>query len=118
MIRSMVEAALMILIVLFVTGYVTIPGVHIPNYQLYTYNHHIFTLNELLIFLVLFWIIGFVPRYLRIFVGALLIIWIVATLGIIAVTNLPAIVIGVLIFALLIHRSFHHYSRYRRRYYE
>lgn len=114
----MVEAALMILIVLFVAGYVTIPGIHIPNYQLYTFNHHIFTLNELLIVLVLFWIIGFVPRFMRIFVGALLLIWIVSTLGIIAVKNLPAIVIGVLIFAVLIHRCFHHYYRYRRRYEE
>lgn len=115
---SMVEAALMILILLFVAGYVSIPGVTIPNYQLYTLNHHVITLDEVLIALVIFWIIGFVPRFLRIFLGALLLIWILSSLGVIAVKNLPAISIGVVILAVLLHRGFHHYTRYRRRYYE
>lgn len=112
----MVEAALMILIVLFVTGYLSIPGIHIPDYHIYTFANHIITLNELLIALVLFWIIGFVPWFLRVFLGAVLIIWILATFGIIAVNHLPEISIGVIIFAVAFHRIFYHYSRYRRRY--
>ena len=87
-----------------------------PNYHLYTFNAHVLTLNELLIALVLFWIIGFVPWFLRLFLGALLIIWLLASFGIIMVNHLPEISIGVIIFAVGFHRIFYHYSRYRRRY--
>lgn len=113
----MIEAALMILIVLFVLGYVNIPGVTIPNYHLYTLNHHVITLYEVLIFIVIFWVIGFAPRFLRIIAGALLIIWILSTFGIITVKGLPAIIVLALIGVTTLHRSFHWYRYYRRRYY-
>src|SRR5476649_15513 len=101
----MIEAALAILVILFVSGYVSIPGIHIPNYHIYTLNNHVITLNEILIVFVIFWLIRFAPGYLRIFVGALLIIWILATIGIIMVTGLPAIIIATLILVVFLHRT-------------
>ena len=114
----MVEAALVILLALFLLGFVKIPGVTIPNYQLFVLNHHTVTLFEVLIVSVVFGMLMFLPRFLRIIAGALIIIWIIATLGIIVVNGLPAITIIILMLILTLHRSHHWYRHYRRRYYE
>lgn len=113
----MIEAAILILIVLYVLGYVSIPGVSIPNIQIYTFNNHHITLYELLIIGVLFAVLSFAPRFLRIVIGAVSLIWVLSTIGIIAVKGLPALVIIALIFIMIFHRSIHYYRRYRRRYY-
>ncbi len=115
--KGMIETALAILVILFVLGYVSIPGVTIPNYHIYTFNNHQITFYEILIFFVIFWLLKLLPRYLRIVAGALLIIWIISTLGFIAIKGLPLIIIAALILVTLSHRSFHYYHRYRRRYY-
>lgn len=112
----MIETALMILIILYVLGYVNIPGVTIPNYHIYAFNHHVITLNEILITAAIFLMIGFAPRFLRIIAGALLIIWVISTLGFINVKGLQSIIIISLIVIVIGHRSFHYYHRYRRRY--
>lgn len=112
----MVEASIIILIILFVLGYVSIPGVTIPNYQVYTLNHHVITLYEILILIVIFWMLKVLPYYLRVVAGALLLIWIASTLGFIMVKGLPMVIIIALILVTVSHRSFHWYHRYRRRY--
>lgn len=114
----MIEATLVILLGLFLLGFVHIPGVTIPNYQLFVMNHHMITLYEVLIVLVAFGLLMFLPRFMRIIVGALLIIWIISTLGIIVVNGLPAVSIIILMLVVFLHRSFHWYGHYRRRYYE
>ncbi len=114
----MVEIALILLIGLFLLGFVQIPGVNIPNYQLFVVNAHTVTLYEILTIVVVFGMLTFLPRFLRIVVGALLIVWILATFGFIVVKGLPAITIIALLLIVGLHRSFHWYGRYRRRYYE
>ena len=113
----MIEVALTVLAILFLLGLVHIPGVNIPNYQLFVFNHHPITLFEVLMVAAAFGILTLLPHFLRIVVGALLIIWIISTLGIIVVNGLPAISIIALMIIVLGHRSFHWYGRYRRRYY-
>lgn len=113
----MVEAALIILLALFLLGFVKIPGVNIQNYKLFMLNHHMITLYELLIVVVAFGMIMFLPRFMKMVVGALLIIWIVASLGYIVVSGLPEITIVILLLVVTFHRSFHWYRHYRRRYY-
>lgn len=114
----MIEATLVILLALFLLGFVHIPGVTIPDYKLFVLNHHMITLFEILIVIVAFGLLALLPRFLRIIVGALLIIWIISTLGIIVVNGLPAITIIILMIIVVCHRSFHWYHHYRRRYYE
>lgn len=114
----MIELALVLLLGLFLLGFIKIPGITIHNYNLFTLNHHTVTLFEVLTLIVIFGLLVLLPRFLRIVIGALLIIWIMATLGIIAVQGLPIITIVVLMVVVSIHRSFHWYHRYRRRYYE
>lgn len=114
----MIEATLVLLLALFLLGFVHIPGVNIPNYKLFVFNHHTITLFEILIVIVAFGLITLLPRFLRIIIGALLIIWIISSLGIIVVNGLPAISIAVIMIVVAFHRSFHWYHRYRRRYYE
>jgi hypothetical protein len=114
----MVEFALLLLIGLFLLGFVQIPGISIYNYHLFTFNHHNITLFEVLTVIVVFALLGFIPKLLRIVIGALLIIWILSTLDIIMVKGLPVITIVVLMVVLSFHRSFHWYHRYRRRRYD
>jgi len=114
----MIEAALVILLILFLLGLVHIPGVNIPNYKLFVFNHHTITLFEVLMIIVAFGILALLPRFIRIIVGALLIIWIISTLGIIVINGLPIISIITLMVVVVLHRSFHWYRHYRRRSYE
>lgn len=113
-----IELALVLLLALFLLGFVKIPGVTIPNYHLFTFNHHVVTLFELLTVIVIFGMLVLLPRFLRIVVGALLIIWIISLLGIIAVQGLPIITIVTLMVVVSLHRSFHWFRHYRHRYYE
>ena len=110
----MIEFALVIVVGLYILGIVKIPGVTIPNYHLFTLNHHTVTLFNVLTVFVIFGVLFLLPRFMRIVVGALLIIWIIALLGIINVQGLPAITILILIGVIFLHRSFHWYHRYRR----
>ncbi|MGI8419649.1 MAG: hypothetical protein ACR2LN_03315 [Candidatus Levyibacteriota bacterium] len=114
----MVEVTLVILLALFLLGFVHIPGVNIQNFKLFVMNHHTITLYEVLIVIVAFGLLMFLPRFMRIIVGALLIIWIISTLGIIMVNGLPAISIIILLLVVTFHRSFHWYGHYRRRRYD
>jgi len=114
----MIEATLVILLALFLLGFIHIPGVNIQNYKLFVMNHHTITLYEVLIVIVAFGLLMFLPHFMKIIVGALLIIWIISALGIIVVNGLPAISIVILLLVVTFHRSFHWYRHYRRRYYE
>lgn len=112
----MVEAILAILILLYVLGFIKIPGVSIPNYHLFTYNGHTITLFEILIACVVIWLITNLPLWLRFIIGFLLILWILATFGIIAVPGLAPVIFIVIVAGVFIHRTHHWYRYYRKRY--
>lgn len=98
----MLGAILLILIVLWFFGYIHIQGISIPNFPLLTLNGHSISLWDLLIFLVILWAIEALPGPLRAIAGILLIIWILSTLGIIAIVGMSHVVIVVLIIALVL----------------
>jgi hypothetical protein len=98
----MVGAILLILTVLWFFGYIHIQGLSIPNYPLFALNGHSISLWDLLIFLVILWAIEALPGPLRAIAGILLVIWVLSTLGIIAIVGLSHLIVVVLIICLVL----------------
>lgn len=101
----MIAILLIILIGLWFLGYIHFPFFPIPDAVLFSINNHPITLWNLLIFLVVAWIVGILPRPFREIAGALLILWILSVLGVIAIAALSnllilAIIIGLVFFLL------------------
>ncbi len=88
----MLALLLIILIALWFLGYIHISG-YIPNFPLFSINNHSISLWDILILLAIAWAIGVLPSPLRQIAAALLIIWILATLGIIAIGGLAQIIV-------------------------
>jgi hypothetical protein len=97
----MLAAIIIILIILWFLGYVNIGNINIPDLQLFTINGHNISLWDLLILLVIAWAIGVLPSPLRQIAMVALVLWILATLGILAITGLPSIIIIALILGLI-----------------
>lgn len=114
----MIEAILVVLILLYVLGFISIPGVSIPNYHLFVFNGHNVTLFEVLIAGVILWLISNLPYWLKFIIGLLLLVWLLATFGIIAVPGLAPVILVIIIVGVFIHRTHHWYHRYRHRYYD
>jgi hypothetical protein len=96
----MLGAILVILIALWVLGYISIPGLVFPNISLFSLNGHPVTLWNVLILLVVAWAIGILPSPLREIGAVMLLLWILSTLGIFAVAGLPSLIILALIIGL------------------
>lgn len=97
----MLAAILIILVILWVLGYIHITG-FIPDLTLFTINGHGITLWDLLILLVIGWAIGILPSPLRQIAAVLLVLWILATLGILAISGLAQIIVLAVIVGLLL----------------
>lgn len=97
----MTEVIVVLLVILWVLGYIQIPGVNIPNPTLFTVNGHAVSLVDLLVFGVIIWALEILPSPLKQIAFVLLLLWVLATVGIIAIASFPSIVIVALIVALL-----------------
>lgn len=98
----MLIAIVIILIILWFLGYVPISGISIPNLALFTINNHVITLWELLIFLVIGWAIGILPRPLQAIASVLLLLWVLSVLGILAIAGLANIIVLLIIVGLIV----------------
>lgn len=81
------------LLLLYFFGYIHIPGLYIPNPLLFTFGGHDVTLSTLLIFLAIMWAIEVLPSPLRQIAFVLVILWILSTLGFIAVAGLSNLLV-------------------------
>lgn len=98
----MLSAIILILIVLWLLGYMPISGITSPEIILFTINNHAVTLWELLILVVVGWAIGILPRPLQAVASVLLLLWVLSVLGIFAIAGLPNILVLVIIVGLII----------------
>ncbi len=98
----MLKAIIIILIVLWFLGYAPLSGISIPNFILFTINNHHITLWDILILGVVSWAIGILPSPLQGIASVLLFLWILSTLGILAITGFSNIIVLVIIVALII----------------
>jgi hypothetical protein len=111
----MLLTIVVLLIVLWFLGYVQLSNVVIPNVPLFMINERLVTLVELLIFLAIVWAVSILPTPLRQIGFAVVVLWVLATLGIIAVAGLSSIlVIAVIIGVLASLLGLLEGGRYRR----
>jgi hypothetical protein len=101
----MLLTLIVLLVVLWLLGYVSIPAIQIPDIRLFTINSHIITLWDVLIFMVLLAVIGILPGPFRQIAAALSLLWLLALLGLITITGLPnllvvAIIVGLIAYSL------------------
>lgn len=98
---SMLALIIILLIVLWYLGYIQIPAFPFLNHILFVINSHPVTIWEVLILLVIAWAIGVLPSPIKQIAGVLLILWILGTLGFIAVMGFSSIVVIAIIVGLI-----------------
>lgn len=100
--NSMLLALLLILIILWLLGYIPVAIFAIPNLVLFSINNHPISLWNLIVFAIILAIIGVLPRPFREIASVLLILWILSLLGIFFIAGFSniivlAIIIGVIV---------------------
>lgn len=99
----MIEALLIILIILWFLGYVSIPGIIIPDMVLFSINNHPITLWSILILVILSWIVGMLPSPFREIATVLGVLWILSVIGILAIGGLSQLFVIAIIFGLIFY---------------
>jgi len=97
--KIMLITLVVLLVVLWFLGYIHLPA--IPNFALFVMNGHTISLWDLLTFLVIAWIIGILPGPFRYIGVALLLLWLMALFGVIALTGLSNILLIAIIVGLI-----------------
>jgi hypothetical protein len=94
-------ALLVLLIILWFLGYVHVPIFTVPDIPLFVINGHTVTLVEVLIFLVILTAAGILPTPFRQIGFVALVLWLLSTLGILAITGLSSILVIAIIVGLV-----------------
>ncbi|HEV7666310.1 MAG TPA: hypothetical protein VGQ62_22440 [Chloroflexota bacterium] len=97
----MLLTLLVLLVVLWFLGYLHIPSFTLPDVALFTVNGHVVTLVETLIFLVIMTAVGVLPTPLRQVGFALALVWVLSTLGVLAIPGLASILVIAIIVGLI-----------------
>lgn len=103
--KFMIITLLIVLIVLWLLGYLNIGFINIPDITLLTINGRSISLWDLLILLVVGIIIKILPGPFRQIAAVLLILWVLSVLGILSIAGLSnilliAIIIGLVFFVI------------------
>lgn len=98
----MIEFVLAVIFVLWLLGFLEIGFL---NFFLLNLGGRDITVKDLLIFLLILWLIGLLPRPFREIVSVLFVLWVLTTLGVIAIAGFSnilvlAVVVGVVVFLL------------------
>lgn len=96
----MLVAILLILIVFWFLGYGPLTVFH---FRLFQFNGHIITVWDVLIFLLVIWLVDLLPAPFRQIAVVVLIIWLLATLGVIAIPALSSLLIIATVLGLLLY---------------
>ena len=97
----MLITVLVLLVVLWLLGYIHISKLTLPDVSLFAINGHIVTLIELLIFVVILVAVSVLPTPLRQIGYAVVVLWVLSTLGIIAIAGLAPILVLAIIVGLI-----------------
>lgn len=98
----MLIVLILVLIILWFLGYVSVGDLNIPDITLFTLNGQVISLWDLLILGALLWAVSILPTPLRQIAGVGLILWVLATLGIIALAGLPSLIVIAIILGLVV----------------
>ena len=86
----MLAAIIVVLIILWFLGYISVSGVNIPDLTLFIVNGHPITLWSLLIFALVAWAISLLPRPLQAVASILLLLWVLSVLGLLPILTFAA----------------------------
>lgn len=101
----MLIALLVVLIILWILGYLPAGGVTIPDITFFVINGHPVTLLNLIALIVISWIVGLLPSPFRLIASMLLVLWVLSVVGILAFAGLSqwlvlTIIVGLVFYIL------------------
>lgn len=96
------QILLALLVLFWLLGYIHIPWLTIPRFPIFEFNGRVISFYDIIIFILIIWAIGILPTPFRQIASALVVLWVLSLLGIIAIAGLSnllviAIIVGVLI---------------------
>ena len=97
----MAEILVVLLVLLWILGFIQIPGINIPNPNIFVINGHWVSLVDILLVALFIWALEILPTPFKEIAFVLLVLWLLSILGIIALANFSSIIIIALIIALL-----------------
>ncbi len=99
------SAILIILIILWLLGFLRIPALPILHRELFNIFGHGVSLWEILVFIVIMWAMESLPSPLRQIAYVLVLLWVLSIFGIIAVSGLSNLLVLALIIGLVVALS-------------
>lgn len=99
----MLEVIVLLIVLLWFFGYVTIPGLVIPQIPLFSINGHLVTLWEILLLLVIASTVGMLPSPFNEFAIILIILWVASTLGFVAIAGLSNLLLVTIVVGLVFY---------------
>lgn len=97
------QVLVVILVILWLTGYIQIPGVSLPNSTLMYFNGQSITLIDVVVLLVFLWLINHLPDAFRMIAILLLVLWLLGLLGLVTIAGFNNILIAALVIGLLMY---------------
>ncbi len=98
----MLEIIVVLLIFLWLTGNLTIPGLVLPDISLFEINGQVISLWDLIILALVAWALGLLPSPFRQIAGVLLVLWLLSVLGFLSLVGISlssiiliAIILGI-----------------------
>ncbi len=98
----MLEILLILLVILWLTGYINVSSFPLPDYVLFNLNGQPITLWNLIIFFLIVGAIGILPSPIREIAGVLLILWVLSILGILALGSLSSLLVLAIIIGIVV----------------
>lgn len=98
----MMPTLLIILVVLWITGIIKIPGIVLRDIVIFRLNGKPISVWDLVLFIVIIWAIKELPSPVREIAGIFLILWILSLLGFIVIAGLSNLLIIALIIGIVI----------------
>jgi len=99
----MLVALLVVLIVLWILGYLPAGGVTIPDITFFVINGHPVTLLNLIALIVISWVVGILPSPFRLIASILLVLWVLSVIGILVFAGLSQWLILTIIVGLIFY---------------
>lgn len=93
---------LLILIILWLPGFLRIPGLPFQDFPLFTLFGHTITFYEVLMFIVIAWAMESLPGPLRQIAYVLVLLWILSIFGFLAISGLSNLIVLALILGLIV----------------
>lgn len=97
----MIEAILILLVLLWVFGFISIPAINSLNFPLFVINGEAISLFDLLIFMLVIWAVGILPSPFREIASVLLLLWVLALLNVLAFPGLSSVLLIAIIVGLV-----------------